>query len=210
MSDIEATTDFEVSGTPAEAWKALAELRVGRVEGDDWWLPGWECRCRTVEVEPDERLVVRKAVEPCAGTLITVTFEHANTGTRIRVVQSGFDPAFVDFAGESFWIHADHIYADLQMYFEAGIIAQRAWLPWTMLGCDARTASCGIEVTQVTDDSWASRLGLEPGDLLLTTGGAPLFSMRDFVTVQRMTQPGSDLSATWVRAGHRRQGVATT
>lgn len=114
-------TSFEVLATPGEAWRALAEGQVGRVdttaEPRRWWLPGFEATGEEVECEPDRRLTVRKDQMPCAGTTIAITFEHVSSGTRITVVQSGFDEAFVARAGPDFWAHADLIAAGFQAYF---------------------------------------------------------------------------------------------
>ena len=82
----------------------------------------------------EKRLTVRKAQQPCEGTLIAITFEHLDTGTRVRVVQSGFDEAFVRGGGESFWIHSEHIFADLELFLQTGVIGRRAWRSLVWLG----------------------------------------------------------------------------
>src|SRR5437667_12278042 len=91
--EIRTDKTFETAATPAEAWKALEELRTRAAGPDEWWLPGFECRGAEVEVEQERRLTVRKLDQPCADTLIAITFEHVDSGTRVRVVQSGFDAA---------------------------------------------------------------------------------------------------------------------
>ena len=100
MTDIRTETSFDVASTPADAWKALEELRARAEAPDEWWLPGFECRAAEVDVEHQKGLTVRKLDQPCAGTLIAITFEHLDTGSRIHVVQSGFDEAFVKVAGD--------------------------------------------------------------------------------------------------------------
>ena len=207
--DIRTETAFDVTASPAEAWKALEALRARTGDPDEWWVPGFECRGAEVEVEHERRLTVRKLDEPCAGTLIAVTFEHVDTGARIRVVQSGFDEAFVEMAGETFWIHADHIFADLHLFFESGVIARRAWLPWAPLGVGAAVEPFGLRVTAVQGSSWADRLGLQADDVLLTVAGAPLYTLRELGVVERMVQPGDDVPATWARDGERLEASAT-
>jgi hypothetical protein len=209
-------TEFEVTfvvATDADgAWKALEGLQVGRVDGDArprrWWLPGFESTGTEVVVEPARRLTVRKDASPCAGTLIALAFEHAGTGTRITVVQSGFEDAFLRGAGEAFWIAADQIAADLRLFFTAGVLGGRHGRPWAFLGCDATATPLGIELLAVQDGAWASRVGLVPGDVLLTLAGAPLTTLRDYVTVQRIVAPGDDLAATWARGGRHMGATA--
>ena len=99
-----AESTFEVSATRGDAWKALEGLRARTTDAGEWWLPGFECRGAEIEAEPEQRLTVRKLDQPCADTIIDITFEHTATGCRIHVVQSGFDEAFVKLVGEPFAI----------------------------------------------------------------------------------------------------------
>jgi hypothetical protein len=208
MTDIRTEASFEVATPPGEAWKALEELRVRAAGPDEWWLPGFECRAAEVEVEPETRLVVRKLDQPCAETLIAVTFEHVDTVTRIRVVQSGFDPAFVSGAGESFWIHSEHIAADFHLYFEAGVIARRAWLPWAPLGLGVSAEHYGLRVTKVRSGMWGERAGVQADDVLLTIAGAPVYTAYDLGVIERVVHLGEDVVGTWARAGERCEATA--
>jgi hypothetical protein len=124
MSGIEAKASFDIPAGPEEAWVALESLRARASDQGEWWLPGFEARCGEVEADRPHSLTVRKLDQPCAGTLIAVTFEHLDTGSRIRVVQSGFDERFVEAAGDAFWSHAEVIFAGVRAFFEAVTAAE--------------------------------------------------------------------------------------
>lgn len=119
--EVRVEAEFDAPVPPAAAWAALEQLRVERLDPDaapeTWWIPGFESRLDAVEVEPGQKLVGRKADEPCAGTTISLTFVHLPSGSRIHVVQSGFDPAFVRRAGEEFWAHASMLLAGVEEFF---------------------------------------------------------------------------------------------
>jgi hypothetical protein len=210
MTEVEAT--FEIPVPPAAAWKALEEVCIGRTDPEreprEWWIPGFESKAVEVERQTDAHLTVRKAQQPCEGTLIAITFEHVDTGTRVRVVQSGFDEDFVRGGGEAFWIHSEHIFADLELFLRTGVIGRRAWRSLVWLGVGGITTSYGVVVRRVASDTWADRIGLREDDVLLTVDGAPLFSTRDLGTVQRLVHEGDEVAATWARAREHREETA--
>lgn len=208
MSEIEIEREFDVAAGPTEAWKALVALRSQARGPDEWWIPGFECRGAEVEAETDRRLTVRKLDEPCAGILIDITFEHHGTGSSIRVVQSGFDEAFVKMAGPAFWLHSEHLVADLHVFFKTGVVARRAWLPWAPLGVRVDPKPYGLLVASVGSDAWAERVGLSRGDVLLTVGGAPIYDVGELGVLERIARQGEELSATWTHDGERIEGSA--
>jgi hypothetical protein len=208
VTEISADATFDVAATPAEAWKSLEELRARTTDAGEWWLPGFECRGAEVEVEPERQLTVRKLDQPCADTLIAITFEHAGTGTRIHVVQSGFDEAFVKMAGEAFWLHARHLFADMHLFFETGAVARRAWLPWAPLGVSVSGEPFGLRVARVQTGTWAERVGLRADDVLLTVAGAPLYTVPELGVVERIVHAGEVVAATWVRDGDSAEASA--
>lgn len=117
-SDTVVEKVFDVDGTPGEAWRKLEQLTADHDPGPGtWWLPGFRCRAREVAAEAGRRLEVVKAEPPCEGTSIVFTFEHVATGTRIRVTQSGFDPTFVEQAGDDFWAHGAHLLDEVERFF---------------------------------------------------------------------------------------------
>lgn len=112
---------FEVDVAPDQAWEKLTRLTTEHDPGPGtWWLPGFQCRATEVEATPGHRLEVIKAEQPCQDTTIVFTFEHCRTGTRITVTQSGFDPEFVEMAGEDFWAHGTSLLDDVERFFLGG------------------------------------------------------------------------------------------
>ncbi|MGI9602282.1 MAG: PDZ domain-containing protein [Acidimicrobiales bacterium] len=189
---------FEVSGSPASHWEALRALQDGQPDGT-WYLPGFESTGSEIDVEPGRSLRLRKDSMPCEGTTIAVTFTDSATGTRITVVQSGFDAAFLDQAGDAFWMVAEHIAADFELFFRFGVQGGRHARPWAWAGWQTETSGVGLEITEVHDGTYASRAGIEPGDVVLTLAGAPLLTERDLATVLRVVSPGSEIDVTWAR-----------
>lgn len=109
---------FDVDGTPDQAWEKLTRLTAAHDPGPGtWWLPGFECHATEVAAAAGHRLEVIKAEQPCKDTTIVFTFEHCGTGTRIHVTQSGFDPAFVEMAGEDFWAHGTFLLDEVERFF---------------------------------------------------------------------------------------------
>ena len=199
MTEFRAT--FDVDGTPAEVWKVLERLRAEHVDPesdpDRWWLPTFETTGTELAVEPERALTVRKDTEPCAGTTISITFEHVASGAHITIVQSGFDEGFVAGAGEGFRVICEQLAADLELFFTRGISGGRPGRPWTPFGCGVTETPVGLEVTDVWPGTWAARAGIAAGDVLLTVAGAPIVGERDLITVQRVIEPGVALTATW-------------
>jgi hypothetical protein len=112
---------FDVEGTPEHAWERLEQLTADHDPGPrTWWLPGFRCRATEVAASAGHRLEVVKADQPCMGTTIVFMFEHVGTGTRIHVTQAGFDPAFVEIAGEDFWAHGAMLLDDVERFFLGG------------------------------------------------------------------------------------------
>lgn len=205
MSDIHTEHSFTTDAAPDHIWAELRRARdeelTASAKPAEWWLPGWTSHC-TVLAQTDESLTVRKDDEPCAGTTILVEISHVESGSRIRIVQSGFEPAFVAGAGESFWTHADRIAVDFELFVRHGVLGGRAWRwPKVDLGFTAHDDGAVLMVDAVAPDSWAAGVGLAERDLLLVVAGASLYGPADLQTVQQTLEPGTDVAVTYAR-GH--------
>jgi S1-C subfamily serine protease len=64
-------------------------------------------------------------------------------------------------------------------------------------------------VHAVDPGAWGDRLGLQRGDILVDVGGAPVFGYAELWAVTRMTQPGAEMAAAWVRDRALHRATAT-
>jgi hypothetical protein len=196
-------TTFIVEMAPDRTWKVLAE---GERAGGRWWLPGFETEADVLRVDEGHEVHVRKTAQPCAGTEIMVTLEASESGTRVTVVQSGFGREFFEQALDGLTIGWSHIVADVALYLERGVRGGRHARPWAMLGCNVHETGTGLEVGAVWG-GFAQRVGIEPGDVLLTIGGAPVVNRRELETCMRVFRAGEPLEATWA---HERELATAT
>jgi len=198
MSTDRFETTFSISASPDVVWKRLDER-----DGDGHWvLPGFAGLGEEIEVEPGSRLHVRKVTEPCAGSEIVVVLEHEPSGTKVTVSQSGF-PAWFAFATDAFAIGWRHIVADLALYLDTGVRGERHARAWAMLGCSLRETTPGLEVIEVMPDTLAAKIGLAPGDVLLTVGGAPIVTRTELETIMRIAG-GTDIEVEWAHGDEHR------
>ena len=138
-----------------------------------------------------------------------MTFEATDTGTRITIVHSGFgDGADWAAALDAVSRGTDETIADLILYLETGVGFPRHPIERSYHGIRARELAAGLVVHAVDPGAFGARLGLEPGDLLVEVGGAPVFGHRELWTVARATPPGREATATWIRAGELHRGSA--
>ena len=107
------------------------------------------------------------------------------------------------------WIGGDQIAADIALYLEHGVMAERHNMAWAFPGALTHRAPGGLMVDLVVPSSWAERLGLQTGDILVTCGGCPVTEQHDLQTLMRLFAVGDEVAATWVRDGQLQQSVAT-
>ncbi len=192
--------EFVVAKTPEEVWESLEKHNDTEAAWLSAWprLPGFDKTGEIIEVEAPRLVRVRKDSEPCKGSEIAVSLESVDNGTRILVVQSGF-PSWVKEALESFTIGGNQIIADFVLYLERGVEVSRHSMPWAFAGLTTSEVATGLEVNTVIPDFFAAKAGLQSGDLLMTLGGAPVFSQLCLQAMLRIFKSGEELEATWVR-----------
>jgi hypothetical protein len=192
-----------------QVWKTLQ-----RKEGPELaWLQVWprfagfDKTATVIEVEDRRRIRVRKDSEPCRGSEILIDLTDETDTTRIRVIQSSL-PDWVKLAIDTFVLGGDQIVADLVLLLERDVLVCRHSMRWIVSGFTAREVDSGLEVTSVMDGSFADKVGLEGGDLLLTFGGAPVFTQHGLQTLLRVFKTGDEVELTWVRGYDLQRGQA--
>ncbi|MEX1255257.1 MAG: SRPBCC domain-containing protein [Dehalococcoidia bacterium] len=137
---------------------------------------------------------------------MTVVFEATDTGTRITITHSGFGER-ADLSGVSRGV--DETIADLILYLETGVAfprhhhGERSWI-----GFSGGEVRAGLEVRSVQPGTFAQRLGLKAGDLLVELGGASVFGFAEVQFFTKEHGPGEHAEAAWVRDGQLMRGSA--
>jgi S1-C subfamily serine protease len=197
-------TTFVVSTPRPKAWELLRTAApapgapVGP-EPEQLWIPAIESPAEEIEAVADERLRARKLTEPCANTEIVITMEDAATGTRITIVQTGFGPGF---EVQRAWLATGWraIAADFVAFFERGIALGRHLTMWWSIGCDVIETPEGLVVGDLYPDGFATRAGLQRGDLILQLAGTPVLDVRDLsILVRGPLQTGVATTARVLR-----------
>ncbi len=200
--------EFVVNQSQEEVWDSLQ--KKGEVEAA--WLsawprmPGFETTGEILEVEAPKSIRVLKVAEPCKGSEIAISLESVENGTKVLVVQSGF-PAWVKESLESFEIGGNQIIADLILFLEHGVVISRHSMPWAFSGFTASEVDTGLEIRAVVPGFYAEKSGLQPGDLLMTLGGAPVFTQLCLQAMMRVFKQGDEIEATWVRNNELQRGT---
>jgi uncharacterized protein YndB with AHSA1/START domain len=177
-------------------------------------LFGTDVAWQILEFDPPNRLSYRQAPGPrpqWPGPIEScMTFEVEGDGTRISITHSGFgDGEAWATALESISRGADESIADLILYLETGVGFARHTMERSYHGIRGREVRTGLVVTDVDPGTFGDELGLQPGDLLVEVGGAPVFGYRELWTVARVSEPGTSAEAAWVRDGALRRARAT-
>ena len=200
-----------VDGEERSKWEAC-EYEIEPVPGGrvHWTLPGIESNGHVEEVERERLLRWVEHDGPHLDSEITVTFEAVGGGTRISITHAGFGDA--DDWGE--WIEGTTLgwtqaIADLLVYLEHGVVAGRFTAGMQPPGMRSHDTPAGIVVDAVMGGGLASQAGLEPGDLVLSVGGAGIYSLSDFWVLMREHGPDAALEIDYARDGQRLTGKGT-
>ena len=102
----------------------------------------------------------------------------------------------------------NQIIADLVLFLERGIVISRHSMPWAFAGLTTQETGTGLEVASVMPGTFAEKVGLKPGDLLMTLGGAPVFTQLCLQAMMRVFKSGDKLTAQWVRGREMHNGEA--
>ena len=78
---------------------------------------------------------------------------------------------------------------------------------WAFPGFTVREVPTGLEIESVQPGTFGARVGLEPGDLLLTLAGAPVFTQRCVQALLRIDQGDAEVAVTWVHDRELREGA---
>jgi len=214
---------FVVSVPVERAWKAMTDVE----ELNEWYFPtrvaadgsasteilGQERSSEVVEAVPRKMfrtrtvLTGREGFGVDAGTReMMAVFEATDKGTRITITHSGFGDD-VDLTAVSHGV--DETIADLILYLETGVAfprhhhGEKSWI-----GFSAKEVRAGLEVMAVQPGTFASRLGLQLGDLLVELVGASVFGFAEVQFFTKEHASGEKAEAAWVRDGKLMRGSA--
>lgn len=218
---------FTVSVPVERAWKAMTDPE----ELNKWYFPfrvtedgsmeteivGEKRTSEVVEVVPGRMfhtrttLTGREGFGVVPGTReMTAVFEAIDTGTRITITQSGFGEGADwdrDMAGAQRGLN--ETIADLILYLETGVAFPRHLHgEKSFHGIAAKETPAGLQVAAVQSGTFAGRLRLEPGDLLVELGGAAIYGFAELSFFIKEHGLGEQATAAWVRDGKLMRGSA--
>jgi predicted metalloprotease with PDZ domain len=139
-----------------------------------------------------------------------VTFERTDAGARVTVTHSGWaDDEESERERRTVERGTDETLADLLLYLRSGVPFPRHNRgERSHLGLVALEVPGGVEVRGVQPGSFADRLGLARGDLLVELDGAGVFGLSDLVFFAKLRAAGETAGARWIRDGALLQGSA--
>ena len=139
-----------------------------------------------------------------------VSFEPAGAGTRVTITHSGWgDDEASECNRRATERGSDETIADLLLYLASGMPFPRHNRgERSSLGLSALEVPGGVEVRGVQAGTFAERLGLRPGDLLVELDGAGVFGLAELAFFSKLRAAGERAGARWIRAGELLSGAA--
>jgi|GEM_PF-995452 len=90
-----------------------------------------------------------------------------------------------------------------------GFLTPSHVVAYASLGAFCTDGPGGALITEVVSDSPADKLGLRPGDMIISLGTFIVRGGIDFAKLMNKAQPGEQTIIRWVRAGHTRLATVT-
>jgi len=214
---------FTVAVPVASVWGAFTDPE----ELAKWFAPVREVDDDTRRIDPptaldlgeikvEEYEVNRRLryTEPQPGrpfnTEVTIVLEEVESGTRVTFTRAGWDDGEEwDALFNSTSHGSDESFSDLILYLETGVAFPRHFTERSYHGLDpAIETPAGLVINEVDPGTFAARLGLQSGDILVELGGAAVFGRRELWFFVREHGAGEEAEAAWVRGRELMRGRA--
>lgn len=156
------------------------------------------------EARPNELLRWRVVGD---SSVIEERFSVAGGTTRVDVSHADH-PAWPPDEYEAICLGWDESLSDLVLFVEWGVRFTRHMTFKSTLGITTKTIPAGVEVVTVEPRLFGDAIGLQPGDLLVQLGSAPLFRRSDLALLIREHAAGEVLELMYVRNGRLCRGSA--
>jgi S1-C subfamily serine protease len=98
--------------------------------------------------------------------------------------------------------------ATLDLYLRNGVRFDRFFTFKSDLGVITDDVLAGPLVCSVAEGSFAAQAGIEPGDIIVQVGAAPVFTRSDLWLFTREHAAGEEVDVTYVRGGELRTASA--
>lgn len=203
---------FEFTAPIDKVWEAFYETDEPQVWNNaikgDAYVAGGAVQVEVVELEPP-RLVRFTESEGDDRIEMVVSLEAIESGTRLTVTRSGFGSGddWIDknTARLLGWENALH---DLGLFLESGLALGRIHEWKSAFAVTLTEVPGGLRARSVLAGGFGDQAGVQPGDLVIRIAGVPVFDRSDQWFVQRMFDPGDEVSIEYVRGGELLSGRA--
>ncbi len=132
-------------------------------------------------------------------SVIEERFDESDGGTTVTVVHTSDAEGWPDHEAEAIALGWNESIADLVLFLEHRVRFTRHMTLRSLIGAVTRATSAGVEVVSVKAGTYAEDVGLQPRDLVVQLGRAPIFDRSDLALLMREHEPGAELEAVYVR-----------